>query len=470
MQKSWFLCLLLLSTNCDWKKPARSDTAVVSNVKYNSRNKLTKVVLNNLHELDFSYNSSGSLVDLHFGQGSVSYGYENGGNRLWIKDQTGATEYYRDELGRVSDAVWRHGHWRLIHYDHDSRGRIAGISVYDLDSALRTGSGGAELKVLDRGLPDRSADWRERRQAVASLLTRLEKTQPEYRVLYQHDLLNRVTAMQTPWGYVNYDWHKESREVERRQPNGLTSTWKFDDMGHLVGLRHVSPDGHEIVEYRYVYTDSGRLLRSEETQGGTVTVLEYRRDAQGRTCEALPGADLSSPCKNDANLRPLEAGGASLGWDPNGSLSRRTDPRETATFDYDDAGRPSRARAQNLDVSFSFDGDGRLVSSGDRGKTRTYFPDPTYAGAEPWMEWDESGALAVTRYADSAPYCEVDASGQVRFLLRDGAHARSDAAAILRQEQSRPRPITCPPGRGIARRPDARLVSFWHRPVTEQHS
>ena len=314
MQKSWFLCLLLLSTNCDWKKPARSDTAVVSNVKYNSRNKLTKVVLNNLHELDFSYNSSGSLVDLHFGQGSVSYGYENGGNRLWIKDQTGATEYYRDELGRVSDAVWRHGHWRLIHYDHDSRGRIAGISVYDLDSALRTGSGGAELKVLDRGLPDRSADWRERRQAVASLLTRLEKTQPEYRVLYQHDLLNRVTAMQTPWGYVNYDWHKESREVERRQPNGLTSTWKFDDMGHLVGLRHVSPDGHEIVEYRYVYTDSGRLLRSEETQGGTVTVLEYRRDAQGRTCEALPGADLSSPCKNDANLRPLEAGGASLGW------------------------------------------------------------------------------------------------------------------------------------------------------------
>ena len=36
------------------------------------------------------------------------------------------------------------------------------------------------------------------------------------------------------------------------------------------------------------------------------------------------------------------------------------------------------------------------------------------------------------------------------------AHARGDA--VVHQEQSRLRPVACPPGRGIARRPYARLV------------
>ena len=37
-------------------------------------------------------------------------------------------------------------------------------------------------------------------------------------------------------------------------------------------------------------------------------------------------------------------------------------------------------------------------------------------------------------------------------------HACGDAVAVLHQEQSRLRPVACPPGRGIARRPYARLV------------
>ena len=37
-------------------------------------------------------------------------------------------------------------------------------------------------------------------------------------------------------------------------------------------------------------------------------------------------------------------------------------------------------------------------------------------------------------------------------------HARGDAVAVLHQEQIRLRPVACPPGRGIARRPYSRLV------------
>ena len=40
-------------------------------------------------------------------------------------------------------------------------------------------------------------------------------------------------------------------------------------------------------------------------------------------------------------------------------------------------------------------------------------------------------------------------------------HARGDAVAVLHQEQGRLRAVACPPGRRIARRPDARLVLPW---------
>jgi hypothetical protein len=48
-------------------------------------------------------------------------------------------------------------------------------------------------------------------------------------------------------------------------------------------------------------------------------------------------------------------------------------------------------------------------------------------------------------------------------------HAPGDAVAVLHQEQHRVRPVACPPGRGIARRPYARLVWFRYRSVAERH-
>jgi YD repeat-containing protein len=393
---------------------------MVDEFRFDTRGRLAETIRPGGRSVRYSYDDEDRLVRLRFDGGSVEYGYEPGGNRQWMKDATGTEEYYRDALGVVTDVIRRHGppHW--IHFEHDAWNRITAVSIYSLDGAVKNGPAGPALAVLDRPLPTRAADWQERRRAAGGVAAGLANVKPEYHVGYQHDAQGRIVAMGTPAGWVVYRWSREGREVERTLPGGFKTTWSFNDYGRLARLAHVDAAGAALAEYRYFYADSDRLWRVEESSRGSLSTLEYRRDARGRTCEALPGADVSQPCRTDVMGRPEEAGGAALRWDANGLLAARAAGQQTADFRYDDRGLPIRATAPGLDLAFEWDGDGRVQSSTDRGRRRTYLADPTYATGEPWLEFDATGALAATRFCDAAAFEEIDAEGRVRYLLRDG--------------------------------------------------
>ncbi|MGC9949079.1 MAG: hypothetical protein ABSF64_22145 [Bryobacteraceae bacterium] len=418
MNKRWLLSLVVVAAAC--QKPARPPRRMVDEYRFDSHGRLVELIRPGGHSVRYSYDGEDRLVRLRFSEGTVEYGYESGGNRLWMKDPTGTAEYHRDALGRVTDIVWRHGPPQWIHFDDDPWGRIAAVSIYSLDTVAKNGSAGPGLAVLDRPFSTRAADWQERHHAAASVAASLAAVKPEYRVLYQHDIQGRIVAMDTAPGRSVYRWSREGRQVERTLPNGFKTSWSFNDYGHLVRLTHADPSGAPLAEYRYFYADSDRLWRVEESSRGSVSTLEYRRDARGRTCEALPGADVSQPCRTDIMGRPEEAGGALLHWDANGLLAARTAGQQTADFQYDDRGLPTRAKAPGLDLAFEWDGDGRVQSSTDRGTRRTYLADPTYATGEPWLEFDAAGALAASRFCDAAAFAEMDAEGHVRYLLRDG--------------------------------------------------
>ncbi|MGA2736170.1 MAG: hypothetical protein ABSG65_01835 [Bryobacteraceae bacterium] len=418
MQRRWLLLLVAIAAAC--QKPARPTRLMAEQYRFDDHGRLVEIVRPDGRSTRYTYDDEGRLVRVRFGEGSVEYGYEAGGNRLWMKDATGTAEYYRDALGRVTDVVWRHGSTQWIHFDHDPWSRIAAVTIYSLNAAARKTLAGPALAVLERPLPTRPAAWEERYRAAAGVVAGLAAVAPAYRVVYQHDIQGRIVAMDTAAGRSVYHWSSEGRQVERRLPNGFRTTWSFDDYGHLVRLTHADPAGAPLADYRYFYADSDRLLRVEESAPGPVSILEYRRDARGRTCEALPGADISQPCRTDVMGRPEEAGRAILRWDANGLLAARIAGSETAGFQYDGRGLPIRVTASGLDLAFAWDGDGRAQSSTDRGKRRTYLADPTYATAEPWLEFDATGALAATRFCDAAAFAEMDAEGRVRYLLRDG--------------------------------------------------
>jgi hypothetical protein len=79
--------------------------------------------------------------------------------------------------------------------------------------------------------------------------------------------------------------------------------------------------------------------------------------------------------------------------------------------------------------------------------------------------------LPGSRMVAHQPQCHFESEPRgEQPVHHEVVHAPGDAVAVLCQEQHRVRPVACPPGRGIARRPYARLVWFWYRPVAEQHA
>jgi len=67
--------------------------------------------------------------------------------------------------------------------------------------------------------------------------------------------------------------------------------------------------------------------------------------------------------------------------------------------------------------------------------------------------------LPGSRMIAHQPQCHFESEpGGEQPVHHEVGHAPGDAVAVLHQEQHRVRPVACPPGRGIARRPYARLV------------
>jgi hypothetical protein len=67
--------------------------------------------------------------------------------------------------------------------------------------------------------------------------------------------------------------------------------------------------------------------------------------------------------------------------------------------------------------------------------------------------------LPGSRMAAHQPQCRFESEPRgEQPVHHEVVHALGDAVAVLHQEQSCLRPVACPPGRGIARWPYARLV------------
>ena len=128
------LGLLLFLTLVSCTRPDRSGR-LTERYRYDSSGRLVEYTAADGAATRYSYDPAGRLTSASFSGGRVEYGYDSTGARAWMKDSTGTTEYYRDALGRVSDVIWRHGRWRLIHYQQDPWGNVTEIRVANLDVA-----------------------------------------------------------------------------------------------------------------------------------------------------------------------------------------------------------------------------------------------------------------------------------------------------------------------------------------------
>ena len=232
---------------------------IASTYRYDREGRLTGIATPDNRKIEFQYDDHGLLRAAAYGGGRVQYTYDGNGNRIWMQDSGGSTQHFYDAFDRLSAVYWQRGGRGLVAYEHGPAGRISRVSYFSLK--------GGQSAVFSRFLPEDPAsagDWGQRERALLGVL-RSGTPQPDYSISLFHDVLGRVTLVQTPGGPVTYEYLPKSRQVQRKYPNGIASLFTYNAAGQMASVRHGKGDGALLQEYRYEHDRAGRVAKVVET-------------------------------------------------------------------------------------------------------------------------------------------------------------------------------------------------------------
>ena len=146
----------------------------------------------------------------------------------------------------------------------------------------------------------------------------------------------------------------------------------------------------------FVYDTAGRLATAEN-QDGTTASFEY--DDSGRPSRRTTvhgGAVEVLDYAYDLEGRLIHAGDESFEYDANGRLVARVSPRGVTEYRYDWEDRLVEIRTPEHELHYEYDGDGRRVARVADGQSRLFVHDPSGFVEDILFEGDESGTLRRT--------------------------------------------------------------------------
>ncbi len=76
--------------------------------KFDKDGRLAQKIAPDGGKTTFKYNQDGLPVEINYPGGFVKYGYDAQGQRLWMKDNHGTTEYYYDAFNRLVGVLWQY--------------------------------------------------------------------------------------------------------------------------------------------------------------------------------------------------------------------------------------------------------------------------------------------------------------------------------------------------------------------------
>ena len=340
------------------------------------------------------YDDVGRLDRIDFpGGGQVAYGYGEGSYPTSRRDAAGEWRFSYDPLGELTAFQAPNGD--AVRYDYDGGGRVRRIAVGD-------------------------AWW----------------------LTYDYDLFDRLTKVGSPIGNVTFQRDlnrtidgQPRRQLVRRLPNGVTTTWTFDSGGRLVGLRHDHgdtllggwtydydamgrvahiQDAAERASYAYAYDTAGRL--TEVRRDGEL-VESYGYDAAGKLRRAQWEA-ASRSFEFDGFGQLAKADGHARHYDRLGRLTGEETPARGRQYRYDGAGHLVGAEIDGTDIRYVYDAGGHLVRRESDVASTFWLRDAHDPGA-PVLAIFGDGKLAAVRLLAGRPVATSYASGETRFLLED---------------------------------------------------
>lgn len=445
------LLLVLFVSGCD----RNSSSSVQMEYGFDDQGRLSYKVAPDKSRVKFQYGEGGNLTNIDYGREEADFGYDESGNLIWAKDETGTTQYYYDAFDRLAGVIWEHSPRRLTLYEYDPWGQMNHIEVYNLERMSKTDNYNTPLSQLEWEKTDRLNLYDERRASFSQLCSSLRQESDEkkaawreYEIRYSYNLLGDLKYIDTRWGRIDYTYDIPRRTVVRRLPNGIATNYEYSEVGQLTKLRHRDKAGVLIMEYRYDYDGVERLRKIEEFDGHNTRVKELIWNQQGRMSEYHTSDGIVTRYKyNRTGVRVQigsahgaidlsydeigdlqKAGDVFLKWDKTGNLKSSKGENGRTMYRYDEKGYVSLAKTPDATVKFRWDAGGNMVSREAKGQTTHYLPNFMSPPGHTLAEYDSKGEITASYVYSEGLIARDDGRGDVRFYLEDGLNTIRQSA------------------------------------------
>jgi RHS repeat-associated protein len=289
------------------------------------------------------YNETGRPVTVVGPDGGVwRYEYDERGNRMRTVDPAGAvTRFSYDEHGHLVSATDPLGNVRMV------ENNPAGLPVAITDPLGRTTRNTRDqfgrLTTITDAL---GAVTRFRWTVEGQLLARTDATGATEQ--WRYDGEGNQLEYVDPDGHVTRTatTHFDLPSV-RVEPGGARWEYRYDAELRLVAV--TNPRG---ATWRYEYDPAGNLVREKDFNGRE---LSYAHDPAGQLIRRTNGAGESVEYVRDAI----------------GNVTEQRSGARVSRFEFDPAGRMTRAVNDDADVVFTRDELGRVLAESVNGRTLT---------------------------------------------------------------------------------------------------
>ena len=372
-----------------------------SSFVYNNNDYLTSETDAMDHTTQYAYDKNDNLTSITNAKGGVTtMSYDNATDWLLSVEFAGAKKQYDyNKDGTLSTFTKPDG--TTLSYDYDELGRITddGVNSYSYDGQLRLSQISGErqdinytydgfnriTKVHYDGISNYSNNYTYDKNGNC---TSVNDTQ------YDYDGLNRLTSVKFSGGTISYSYRKDSKLSMVEYPNGMTTTFDYDEVGRLTNKQTKLSNGTVVAGYSYILDKVGNI--TEQTSQEPYTDI------------VLPNEETNYSY-NDGN-RITKAGDISFEFDANGNTTKRGDE----TFSWDEKDRLTAAGS----TAIKYDPLGLIASYGDI----TFTTDPLGMGnvlsdSKSGAEYIYGNGLEARVKNGKASYYVTDVRGSVVAIV-----------------------------------------------------
>ena len=372
-------------------------------------NRLETVTLPSGETITYQYNDSGQVTSQTSSTtGAVSFTYTEEGAVKTMTDFTGTTTYRYDSNDRLEGMDYANG--SSISYTYDIVGRIKTLT--------------------------------EKGSATATA----------YTTEYDYNAFGNLSWVKDPAGGITrMKYDVVNRLQERTLPNGVKTTYDYDDLDRVKSIVHTNAQGQVLASVSYERKGVGEPSKITR-EDGSYTQLEYdealrvKKESNYNSAGGLLNeTSYTYDASGKRQVQSTSGGDRTYNYTPGYQLDTVTEAGETENYDYDANGRLTLIQrdGKTLDlehdsynrltevenettgekVQYIYDGQGNRVKEIEGSQERRFLVAPAMGGGLESTDLitDGNGNL-ISNYiygGGSSPFMRLDANGNAVYYLTD---------------------------------------------------